>query len=100
MGQVLDGMTPDSPPDPSKKMMPIAWTKSYNGGRVFATTMGHAGDFENEGFRRMLVNAVYWAVGMENKIRPNSDVALVGTYHPNEIGVNKHKKDLKNSDWQ
>lgn len=94
MGEVLDGMTPDASPDTTKKMMPIAWTKSYKGDRVFMTTMGHAGDFQNEGFRRMLVNATYWAVGMENKIRPNSDVALVGEYHPNEIGLNKQKKDL------
>jgi Trehalose utilisation len=105
MGQVLNGMTADSPPDTSKRMMPIAWVKTYTGtsgkaGRVFDTTMGHAGDFQNEGFRRMVVNACYWAVGMEKKISEKRSVKFAGTYSPNEIGTNKQKKDLKISDWQ
>jgi type 1 glutamine amidotransferase len=100
MGQVLNGMTPDSPPDTSKRMMPIAWVKTYHSARVFDTTMGHAGDFQNEGFRRMVVNACYWTAGLEKKISAKSSVALVGTYAPNEIGLNKQKKDLKISDWQ
>jgi type 1 glutamine amidotransferase len=95
MGQVLSGMEPASPPNEAKKMMPVAWTKSYNGGRVFATTMGHANDFKNEGFRRMLVNGCYWAMGLEKQISPTASVALVGEYNPNPIGVNKQKKDLK-----
>lgn len=89
MGQVLNGMTPDSPPDTSKRMMPIAWVKSYKGGRIFDTTMGHPGDFENAGFRRMVVNACYWAMGLERKISAKSDVELVGPYAPHEIGEKK-----------
>jgi type 1 glutamine amidotransferase len=77
MGQVLNGMTPDSAPDASKRMMPIAWVKTYKAARVFDTTMGHAGDFQNEGFRRMVVNACYWAMGMEKKISEKSSVAIV-----------------------
>ena len=105
MGQVLNGMTPDSAPDTSKRMMPIAWTKTYTGtsgkaGRIFMTTMGHAGDFQNEGFRRMVVNACYWAVGLEKKISEKNSVALVAPYSPNEIGNNKQKPDLKISDSQ
>jgi type 1 glutamine amidotransferase len=100
MGQVLNGMTPDSAPDTSKRMMPIAWVKTYKSARVFTTTMGHAGDFQNEGFRRMVVNACYWAVGMETKISEKRSVAPVGTYSPNDIGLDKQKKDLKISDWQ
>jgi len=100
MGQVLNGMTVDAAPDTTKRMMPIAWVKTYHSARVFGTTMGHAGDFQNEGFRRMVVNACYWAVGLEKKISDKSSVALVGTYNPNDIGLNKQKKDLKVSDWQ
>jgi hypothetical protein len=100
MGQVLNGMTPDSAPDTTKRMMPIAWVKMYTGtsgkaARIFDTTMGHAGDFQNEGFRRMMVNACYWTMGLEKKISERSSVAFVGSYEPNEIGVNKQKKDLK-----
>jgi hypothetical protein len=50
MGQVLMGMDPGSPPDPAKKLMPVAWTKTYTGSsgkpaRIFTTTMGHPMDF-------------------------------------------------------
>lgn len=87
MGQVLNGMTSDSAPDTSKRMMPIAWVKTYKTARIFDTTMGHPGDFQNEGFRRMVVNACYWAVGLEKKISPKSNVDLVGPYEPHKIGA-------------
>jgi hypothetical protein len=92
LGQVLLGMDPASPPDPGKKLMPIAWTKTYTGetgktARVFMTTMGHVMDFKNEGFRRMLVNACYWAMGMEKQISALSNVELVGYFNPSPIGM-------------
>ena len=33
LGQILDGMTPDSPPAEDKKQMPVAWYRTYQGGR-------------------------------------------------------------------
>jgi putative membrane-bound dehydrogenase-like protein len=39
---------------------PLAWTRLHNGGRVFYTSLGHPRDFENESFRRLLTNALYW----------------------------------------
>jgi type 1 glutamine amidotransferase len=92
MGQVLLGMDPSSPPNTKKKLMPIAWVKSYTGGtgkraRVFMTTMGHVMDFKNEGFRRLMVNACYWAVGLEKQIAADSNVDLVGDYNPHPIGL-------------
>lgn len=100
LGQVLTGMQPTDPPLEGPKnepMMPVAWTKSYTGAagktaRVFTTTMGSSQDLLSEGFRRMLVNAAYWALGMENKIRPNASVALVGEYKPTAFGFNKFTK--------
>jgi hypothetical protein len=94
MGQVLSSMSPDSPPDPSKKLMPVAWVKTYTGDsgkpdRIFTTTMGHARDFLNPGFRRMVVNACYWAVGLEKKISPSANVELAGPYEPHPIGFRK-----------
>jgi type 1 glutamine amidotransferase len=103
MGQVLSGMDPKDKPNPDKKLVPVAWTKTYTGeqgktARVFATTMGHSFDFKNEGFRRLLVNACYWALGMEDKIPAKSNVDFVGRYDPNKIGMGKQKKGLKPSD--
>lgn len=41
---------------------PVAWTRQYNRVRVFFTTLGHSKDFEQESMRRLLINAVYWAI--------------------------------------
>jgi hypothetical protein len=103
MGQVLMGMEADSPPDSTKKLTPVAWIKTYTGdsgkaGRTFTTTMGHAMDFQNEGFRRMVVNACYWVLGMEARISPTRGVDLVGAYNPNPIGLHKQKTGLRAAD--
>ncbi|MCX6928435.1 MAG: isochorismatase family protein [Verrucomicrobia bacterium] len=41
---------------------PVAWTNSYEGGRVFYTTLGHWDDFKNGSFNRLLKNAIVWAL--------------------------------------
>lgn len=96
MGQVLSGMSKtDKPVEGAKNspMMPVAWTKSYKGkegktSRVFCTTMGASQDFENEGLRRLLVNASYWAVGLEDKIGPDTKVEIIGTFKPSPFRFN------------
>ena len=102
MGQVLKGMNPKDEPNPEKKLVPVAWTKTYTGrrgktARVFTTTMGHGDDLKSEGFRRLLVNACYWCMGMEDKIPAKSKVDIIGDYNPNPIGMGRHKKGLKPS---
>ena len=109
LGQVLEGMQPDSPvvtgADAKKNepMMPVAWTKTYSveggpKGRVFTTTMGAASDMASEGMRRLLVNACYWAVGLEDKIPAHSAVDVVGTFEPTPFGFNGAKKGLTPAD--
>jgi type 1 glutamine amidotransferase len=49
--------------DDRKPHEPVAWTNTRTGGgRVFYTSLGHPGDFEFVWFRRMLTNAVFWAL--------------------------------------
>ena len=103
MGQVLVGMDPDDKPNMKKKVVPVAWTRTYTGetgktSRVFATTMGHSFDLLSEDFRRLLVNACYWGMEMEGEIPDKSKVDFVGTYKPNKIGMGKHQTGLKPSD--
>ena len=105
MGQVLLGMNPGDKPNTKKQLVPVAWTKTYTGdtgktARVFTTTMGHSFDLNSEGFRRLLVNACYWGMEMENKIPAKSNVDFVGTYNPSKIGMGKHKTGLKPSDHE
>ncbi len=105
MGQVLRGMEPDSPPNNDKQMMPVAWIKTYTGdkgktARVFTTTMGAAPDFESEGLRRLLVNACYWCLGMEDQIPARAKVDIVGEFDPTFFGFGKFKKGMKPSDFE
>jgi len=86
-GIVLTGMDPDATPDPEKKRAPVAWTRAYSGadgteGRVFTTTHGASEDFLNDGFRRMMINAAFWAAGLESAITPDLAIDFVGPYHP------------------
>lgn len=105
MGQVLVGMKPSDEVNTEKPSVPIAWLKTYTGtegipARIFTTTMGHSYEMKNEGFRRMLVNAVYWGLGMENVIPPRNNVDLVGDYNPSNIGFGTHKKGVMPADHE
>ena len=87
MGHVLTGMNPDDPEHAEKKPVPIAWTKSYTGdsgktARVFSTTMGSSQDLESEGYRRLLINGIYWMLKMEERIPERAKVDIVGEYKP------------------
>ena len=99
----------DDPPVPGKKnnpMMPVGWTKTYRvpgghgkRGRVFTTTMGASTDLVAAGTRRMLVNAVYWCLEMENKIpRKGAKVDIVGKYNPRPFRSGGFKKNVKPAD--
>jgi hypothetical protein len=119
MGQVLEGMNPKDAPvgvdarknrngvetrmTPNDPMMPVAWTHDFTGksgkaSRVFATTMGSSVDLLSEGLRRMLVNAAYWCVGMEQEIPVSANVDLVGAYEPTPFGFGKHTRGVKPDD--
>ena len=106
LGEVLEGMKPTDKPASGKQndpMMPIAWTKSYTSasgktGRTFTTTMGAAQDLESEGLRRLLVNACYWTLGMEDKLPEKADVAIVGEFHPSPFRGDGYKHGVKPTD--
>ena len=106
LGEILEGMKPDDKPldsDKNKPMMPVAWTKSYAGasgnkGRVFTTTMGASQDLTSEGTRRMIINACFWAVGLEDKIADKLNVELVGDYKPTPFKFNGFTTGIKPAD--
>lgn len=114
-GRVLKGMTPDSGALDTKKkratdkveqgindpMMPIAWTRVVKNeagteNKVLTTTMGAATDLTNEGLRRLVVNGLYWGLGLE--VPAKADVSLPAGYNPTAYGFNGFKKGLKISD--
>ena len=102
-GQILDGMTPDAPPAAGKEQMPVAWYRTYTyasgkPGRVFTTTHGASEDLLNEGFRRMSVNAILWAAGLEKSIKADNDISLVGPFHPSAFAFGGFVKGVKPAD--
>jgi type 1 glutamine amidotransferase len=100
LGAVLTGMNESDPPLEGAKndpMMPVAWTRQQTR-RVFTTTMGSAQDLLNGPFRRMVVNSVYWALKLENRIDPKSNVDIVGDYKPLPFKFNGHQPGVKVSD--
>ena len=54
--RLMVGTIPDQEPEP------VAWTNQYKKCRIFYTSLGHPDDFKNAPFRRMLINAVFWAI--------------------------------------
>ncbi len=101
-GEVLNGMKIDDPADPLKKQLPVAWVRNYDKNnaksRVFCTTHGASEDILNPGFRRMLINAHFWCLGMESEIKPAANIEFVGPYHPVTFNFDGARQGVKPAD--
>jgi type 1 glutamine amidotransferase len=53
--------------DNGEQTEPIAWARTYKGGRIFYTSLGHPRDFDNENFKQLLVNALFWTAQRAKK---------------------------------
>lgn len=108
-GQVLKGMTPDSPPADYKRknqgvndpMQPIAWLREHKNeagtvNRCLTTTMGSSTDLMSEGLRRLIVNGIYW--GLKVEVPANADVTPTGEYKPSPYKGGGAKKGVKPAD--
>jgi len=72
-------------------VQPVAWTREHNGGRVFFTTLGHPGDFEEASMRRLTVNGILWALGREVPAQ-GADATPVAPYvAPESFDLSKFK---------
>jgi type 1 glutamine amidotransferase len=106
-GQVLEGMEPGDKPVEGEKnnpMMPLVWTKTFTGetgktAKIVCTTMGASVDLVSEDLRRLLVNACYWALGLEDKIPNRANVDYVQSFEPTFYGFGEFKKGMKPSDF-
>lgn len=96
MGQPLMGREHDDDVNEELIPLPVAWTKTWtgNGGksaRIFHSTMGSARDFQSAGLRRLVFNAAYWCLEMEELIEADSSVEILGDYQPLVSGFNYEK---------
>jgi hypothetical protein len=116
-GLVLTDLTPSSSPADYRKRrstdkqeqgindpaMPVVWTRLHKNeagttNRILTTTMGSATDLENEALRRLIVNGVYWGLGME--VPAKAEVAYVDEYRPSFYGFDGFRKGLRASDFE
>ncbi len=100
MAQPLEGMTPDSPVVESLPPQPSEWTRTYKSAsgkeaHVFTTLYGTPEDLTNDGYRRLMVNGMLWAIGLEAQITPDLDISLVGPFRPNTYGNQTHALGIK-----
>ena len=91
-GLVLQSLAPGSLPasyaktrasdkqsqDVNMPAMPVVWTRQHvneagRTNRIVTSTLGSATDFENEGLRRLFVNAVYWGLDLAAPAQVNVD---------------------------
>jgi hypothetical protein len=82
----------------NEPMMPIAWTRELKNeagtvNRIFCTTMGAATDLVDEDLRRLVVNGVFWGLGLE--VPEKADVTLLGAYEPSKYGFDGFKVGVK-----
>ncbi|PAZ07448.1 MAG: hypothetical protein CAK86_01365 [Opitutia bacterium AMD-G1] len=115
-GLVLKGMNPQDPlSERAKKRatdkleqginspaMAVAWTREVpNAGgtknRVFTTTMASASDLADESLRRLVVNGVFWGLGLE--VPAKADVTPVVEWKPSKYSFNMFHRGLKAEDF-
>lgn len=110
-GLVLKGMNPEDPLSERVKKtadkkeqgvnspaMAVAWTREVpNAGgtknRVLTTTMASASDLKDESLRRLLVNGVYWGLGLD--VPAKADVTPVVEWKPGKYSFNLFQRGLR-----
>ena len=102
-GIILNGMEKDAAIDLTKEFMPVAWVRDYTSesskvARIFTTTQGASEDILDESFRRLLINAHLWCLGMEDEITPDLNVEFVGPYHPATFSFGGYRRGVKPKD--
>ncbi|WP_339923141.1 ThuA domain-containing protein [uncultured Cyclobacterium sp.] len=104
-GASTSGMNAEAAINWKKSLMPVVWTKSYQieggkKGKVFASTLGASIDLQSEDLRRLIVNASYWGLNMENKIPEKANVDIVGDYAPTMFGFDNFRRGMKVTDFE
>lgn len=95
-GQPLIGREQGGKDNPDKEALPVVWFKNWKTSegklaRALQSTMGSAKDLENPGLRRLIINAAYWGLEMEDQIAADSSIAYTIEYKPLSSGFNYEK---------
>jgi len=101
--QPMISMEKDAELDETKAPVACTWIREYTStsgqkGRVFHSTQGASEDLLDENYRRMLVNGIFWAVGLESEIKADANIAFVGSYKPSVFAMKGYVKGVKPED--
>ncbi|MCA9135578.1 MAG: hypothetical protein KDB00_02435 [Planctomycetales bacterium] len=88
--QVLNTFGPSDDVNDQKPVVNAGWTRDWyvapsgerKDARVVYTSFGASEDLLSDDGRRFFVNACLWAIGLENEIKADLDVSLVGRFAP------------------
>ncbi len=103
--QPLVTMKRDATADPEKRPMPCTWTRNYtakNGEKawVFHSTQGASEDLIDPGYRRLIINGIFWAAIDEANIKVDHNISFVGKYQPTTFNFAGHVKGVRPADLQ
>jgi len=115
-GLVLTGMKADDQPSSLKKMrstdkaeqgvnepaMAVAWVRevpnaSGSKNKILCTTMGAATDLSDESLRRLLVNGLFWGLGLA--VPAKADVTPLVEWKPSHYSNNLFHPNFKAADF-
>lgn len=105
--QVLSTFGPSDKLEPGKETVNAGWTRNHyvapsgakKDARVVYTSYGASEDLKDESARRFLVNSTYWALGLEDKIKADSNVSFVGAFNPSPYTTGAfYRENVKPSD--
>ncbi len=97
-GEVTESFDPSSKGfDPKNKpMQAVAWVREVKNSRIFTTTMGAASDLVDEDLRRLVVNGVFWGLGVEVPVKAAVDAK---GFNPSFYSFKGYKTGLKPEDF-
>lgn len=92
--QVLNTFGPSDDVNADKPIVNAGWAREHyvapsgakKTARSIYTSFGASEDLLSEDARRFLLNACLWAGGLEDSIRPDLDVSMIGTFNPSAYG--------------
>jgi hypothetical protein len=115
-GLVLTGMKADDQPSSLKKMrstdkaeqgvnepaMAVAWVREVSNAsgsknKILCTTLGAATDLSDESLRRLLVNGVFWGLGLA--VPAKADVTPLVAWKPSHYSNNLFHPNFKAADF-
>jgi hypothetical protein len=88
--EVLDTFEPGDKLQEGKEAVNAGWARDFyvapsgekKEARVVYSSFGASEDLKDESARRFLINSTYWALGLEDQIKADSEVSFVGGYNP------------------